>query len=238
MERGGNLGLRAEVAHTHCEDEREHDGHEQPAERENHPRDHLDVRHRQQNDDGIGDAVNRQQKVGFDHARNGCAGETSDRVKNHGEGDHIGGGGFRGGSVCQRCVPAKERSRGTGSGGVLNDCVFQDVVHGKCVYPDLRDDIKELGKNSADEMRLAGKRSLENRGVLARCGVVASLFNGGQFDQRKYAEDQEHHATQDNVGEDKRVEIRICDIHFLAEQEESTHRGRENVGARVECLRD
>ena len=123
-------------------------------------------------------------------------------------------------------------------GRVCDDRVFHDVVHGKRVDPDLRDDIKELGENAPGEMRLTGERGFENRGVIGFLGFVAAVLNAGQFDEGKDAEDDEHHATQDNVGKDEGVEIRgRAGFHFLAEEEEAAHGGREDVGAGVERLR-
>ena len=87
-------------------------------------------------------------------------------------------------------------------------------------------------------MRLTGQGGFENRGVIGFSGFAAAVLNAGQFDEGKDAEDDEHHAAQNNVGKDEGVEIQgASGFRFLAEEEEAAHGGREDVGAGVERLR-
>ena len=87
-------------------------------------------------------------------------------------------------------------------------------------------------------MRLTVERGFENCGVITFPGFAAAVLDGGQFDEGKDAEDDEHHATQNRVGKDEIVEIHgRAGFRFLAEKEIAAKEWREDVGAGVECLR-
>ena len=155
VKRRGDLGLLAEVADAQREDEREHDGHEQKTERQEHPREHFDVGHRHEDDEGIGDAVNRQHEVRLDDLRDGRPAEASDGVKDEREGDDIGRRGVVRLGVGQVLIPGKERSRGRISGRVFDDGVLHDVIHRKRADANLRNDVEELREHAPFEMRQA-----------------------------------------------------------------------------------
>ncbi len=124
------------------------------------------------------------------------------------------------------------------SGRVFDHRVLHDVIHGKRADPNLRDDVKELGENTPLEMRQTGDVGFENRGVIGFPGFAATVLNGGQFDEGKGGEDDEHHAAQNNVGKNQGVEIRGCaGFRFVAEEEIAAHGGRDDVGAGIERLR-